>query len=88
MWRCRSSTSRPTGGGTRGSDRHAPVSAGVTEMKEMRVTRKRLYDLVNMPWVWVPMWLRARRFAKLRASRLDSEHIEWSATLAEQSRSV
>jgi hypothetical protein len=42
---------------------------------------KRLYQLVNMPWVHGPNWWRARRFSKARARQLDAEHIAWARAL-------
>lgn len=50
------------------------------------MTRKRWYDLVNMPLVWVPLWLRAARIARLRAGRRDADHVEWASQLVKQMR--
>lgn len=43
---------------------------------------KRWYELVNMPWVHGPRWLRARRVSRAAARQLNAEHVAWAQELS------
>ena len=44
---------------------------------------RRLYDLLNFPWIHGPRWRRAQRFAAIRDRELNDEHIAWAQHLSE-----
>ena len=45
------------------------------------MNRRRLYDLINFPWIHWPRWRRAQRFAAIRDRELAEEHIAWARNL-------